>query len=351
MALIDVEQFRAREAQGLITCRSHPSAELVIWNYTPQCQFERAWDDVTMQARGLITTPDGTIVARPFRKFKNIEEYDGRIPLAQLRPFTVTEKWDGSLGIVYFIDDKPYIATRDSFTSEQAIKANEILQEKYSNVLLTKDFTYLFEIIYAENRIVCSYGDTEDLILLAIIHTETGHEFNIHAEQCQKLCPFPVVKQYDGINDINELKQLEEPNKEGFVIRFESGLRLKCKFTEYVRLYKILTQCTARTIWDLMRNNQPVDDLMEKMPDEFFSWVQTTRANLLRQFTKIELGACEIFTQVHKLPTRKEQAAIICKSPHAPVVFSMLDGKPYEDIIWKQLRPQAERPFRGEIEA
>lgn len=352
MAKIDVDLFREKEELGLITCRKHPTHDLLIWNYTNHCQFERAWNEVTMQARGLITTPDGTIKARPFRKFKNIEEHEGPIPL---EPFTVTEKMDGSLGILYFIDNEPQIATRGSFTSEQAIRGTKILYDKYNSFIpVLKQwtyYTYLFEILYPQNRVVVNYGDTEDIVLLTIIHTETGEEYSIHDPVWVKTWPFPLVKLYNGIRDINELKKLEEPNKEGFVIRFESGLRLKCKFSEYVRLHKILTQCTARTIWDLLRNNQKFDDLLEKVPDEFFNWVKTTKNALQTQYDTIEIHAKEIYAQVKDLPTRKEQAAIVCKHPHSAVVFSMLDGKPYADIIWKQLKPQAEKPFKENTEA
>lgn len=355
MSKIDIALFREHEEQGLIACRSHPTHDLLIWNYTQHCQFEKAWNDVTMQARGLITGLDGTIVARPFRKFHNLEEYQGTIPVTHLRPFTITEKMDGSLGILYFIDNEPQIATRGSFTSEQALRGTKILYDKYGRFIpYLKQwpyYTFLFEIIYPSNRIVVDYGDMEDLVLLTVIHTETGDEHSIHDPVWVKMWPFPLVKLYDGIKDINELKKLEEPNKEGFVIRFESGLRLKVKFDEYVRLHRLITQCTARTIWDLLRNNQTFDDLLEKVPDEFYTWVQTTRDTLQTQFTSIETFARGIYTQVKDLPTRKEQAAIVVKHAYPAVVFSMLDGKPYADIIWKQLKPQADKPFKEDTEA
>lgn len=351
---INIDLFRENEAQGLITCRKHPTHDLLIWNYTQHCQFERAWNEVTMQARGLITALDGTVVARPMRKFFNLEEYQGTIPVTHLRPFKVTEKMDGSLGIMYFIDNEPYIATRGSFTSKQAIRGTKILYDKYSGFIpflrQTSYYTYLLEIVFKENRIVVDYGDMEDLVLLAVIDTETGEEHDIHNPAIVNMWPFPVAKHYDGIKDINELKKLEEPNKEGFVIRFESGLRLKCKFSDYVRLHRILTQCTARTIWDLLRNNQSFDDLLEKVPDEFFNWVKTTKNTLQTQYDNIEISCAKVFMQVKDLPTRKEQAAIVCKHPHSAVVFSMLDGKPYADIIWKQLKPQADRPFKEDTE-
>jgi RNA ligase len=352
MSKANIDTLQQLVDQGYLTCRPHPTADLVIWNYTPKTQYEQYWTEETMMCRGLITKPDGTIVARPFRKFHNIEQHEGPIPL---EPFTVTEKVDGSLAIMYFIDNKPYIATRGSFTSDQAIKANEILYSKYRGIagLFQSCYTYLLEILYPENRIVVNYGNTEDLVLLAIINTETGEELDIHSPDFIKFCGvdlFPIVKLYDGIKDINELKKLEEPNKEGFVIRFESGLRLKCKFESYIRLHKILTQCTSRTIWELLRNNQAFDDLLQKVPDEFYKWAQATKNNLQSQYDSIESYAQEVHSKVKDLPTRKEQATIVCKHPHSAVVFSMLDGKPYADTIWKQLRPQAEKPFKNEEE-
>ncbi len=308
MIAIDISAFRAHEEQGLLTARSHPTHDLIIWNYTPQCQFEHAWDQVTLQARGLITRHDGTIVARPFGKFFNYEEYQGAIPL---ETFKVTEKADGSLGILYFIDGKPLIATRGSFTSEQAERATKILYERYQSFFphLMAHYTYLFEIIYPGNRIVVDYGNREDLILLTMIETATSHELDIHAQEW----PFPVVKYYDGITDLASLRTIEEANREGFVIRFESGLRLKMKFAEYVRLHRLLTQINARIIWEYLRDGKSFNTLLDRVPDEFYAWVSSTRENLLAQFAEIEQQCQQAMAQVKDLPTRKDQAALVLK--------------------------------------
>ncbi len=60
--------------------------------------------------------------------------------------------------------------------AEQALRANAMLQTKYASALarLSPDKTYLFEIIYPENRIVVNYGDVEELVLLAIIDNATA---------------------------------------------------------------------------------------------------------------------------------------------------------------------------------
>ena len=250
-----------------------------------------------------------------------------------------------SLGILFTSGDKPQIATRGSFTSEQAIRANRILQERYSNFDFRPDYTYLFEIVYPENRIIVDYGTQEDLILLAVVETETGVELDIHSDALKNTWPFPIVKRYDGISDIAELRKVEQENAEGFVVRFENGLRVKMKFAEYVRLHRIITHVSARIIWDLLRTNQSLEPLLERVPDEFYAWVKRTREDLIQQFVAIETQCREAVQRVEHLPTRKEQAMIVTKEKYPGIVFAMLDKKNYSDMIWRLLYPEASRPF------
>src|SRR4028119_412849 len=117
--------------EGYVCVQRHPTAPLFIYNYTPKAQYERVWNEVTLQCRGLILDEGGKVVARPFRKFFNLEEVDS-LPA---EPFEVYEKLDGSLGILYWTGEQAFIATRGSFTSEQSRKANQILHARYGHVL------------------------------------------------------------------------------------------------------------------------------------------------------------------------------------------------------------------------
>jgi len=130
---------------GLLHKQTHPKYDLTIWNYTPKVQYERLWDDITLQCRGLVTNSKGDIVARPFKKFFNYEEHKPEdIPNED---YEVYEKMDGSLGILFNYAGEWVMATRGSFTSPQAIKGKELLG-KYPLDKLNKNNTYLFEIIY-----------------------------------------------------------------------------------------------------------------------------------------------------------------------------------------------------------
>lgn len=342
---VAVDTLRRLVEQNYLTMRAHPQTDLLIWNYTQRAQYDRYWTQETLLCRGLITRRDGTIVARPFPKFFNLEEYQGALPIED---FEVTEKMDGSLGILYWIGDAPAIATRGSFESEQAVKGTKMLRGRYAAYPFDKRYTYLFEIIYPENRIVVDYGAMEDLILLAVIETATGNELSLNE---LGETPFPTVRRYDGVTDLAELRRIEEQNKEGFVVRFpSSGLRLKLKYAEYARLHRLLTQVNARTIWKCLAIGAALDELLDRAPDEFYGWVRATEATLLSDYARIEGYSLEIAAGVRTLPTRKQQAEIVMTCRYPAVVFKLLNGKPHAAAIWKLLRPAAERPFRVDVE-
>jgi RNA ligase len=350
---INLQKFRELEGQKYLTCQSHPTAGLLIWNYSQKCQFEHHWTEETMMARGLITDLEGNIKARCLPKFFNYDEHFGddcKLPPLPLEKFTVTEKMDGSLGILYWIDDVPYIATRGSFTSDQAIKGTEILRKKYSHVRFNPNYTYLFEVIFPANRIVVDYGQIEDLFLLAMIHTETGKEVNY--EDYKDI--LSVVKTYK-FDNIEKIKEIQEDNKEGFVIRFESGVRTKIKFEEYVRLHRIVTGVNAKTIWELLKSHQKLDELLERVPDEFYQWVRDTKEGLVDEFNIAEAVALRDYETIKNLPTRKEQAEAIAKIDStrekklSGIIFKLMDKRPYEDIIWKMIKPKADKPWKEEV--
>jgi RNA ligase len=334
---VSLSELALRIEQKYISVQRHPTEELYIYNYTPKVQFEKRWDEITLQCRGLILNAKGEIMARPFRKFFNLEEHlPHEIPN---EPFEVYEKMDGSLGILYWIAGIPYMASRGSFDSDQARKATSWLHTKYAKSipLLEQGKTYLFEIIYPRNRIVVDYGALEDLVLLAIIDTETGKDLVL------KEIGFPLVKRYDGLQGLGLLKKLAEDNREGFVLKFESGFRVKVKFDEYVRLHRILTGVSNQLIWEMLKNNTPLDAILERVPDEFYTWVKQTRQQLLAAYQTIE-DQCKQEFKV--LEDRKTTALYFLTCRYPSILFAMLDGLDYSYIIWKLIKPKHEKPFK-----
>lgn len=359
-----LELLKQYEDKGWVTKQDHPTLPLSIYNYSRGVQYEKLWDPITLECRGLILDDEGRVVAKAFPKFFNYEELVGsKWELSSLpdEDFDVYEKMDGSLGILFYYEDEWHLATKGSFASDQAVKGKEILQ-KYRYRYLPTDCTYLFEIIYPDNRIVVDYGGEEKLVLLAVIQTretpeiKVGHEWDIYSQGYSEL-GFELVKKYDGIKDFKELKSLIRENQEGFVIRYKNGMRVKIKGEEYVRLHRILTGFSNVDIWEYMKDGKDLAELLDRVPDEFDKWVR-------EQVSAFEYGMCNISNHCGKvvdyfkygkygdkdpMPTKKEfvEHLEFCNTePHyRPIMYAMWDGKPYEHIIWKLMRPKYQKPF------
>lgn len=371
-----IKELRKLEEEGLITLRPHNELPLFIANYTPTVQYDRLWDShpLLKSCRGLIVDEDGEVVARPFPKFFNYQEHMELDSLEDIptEPFDVYDKIDGSLGILFNYEEEWYIATRGSFHSEQAEYAMEHLLPKYKYKYLPTDTTYLLEIIYPENRIVVNYGDMNELIMIAAIHTETGEEYDIYEEEYIDL-GFPLAQKYSftSFEDIIEkMSEFDDGNTEGFVIRFRSGLRIKVKLEEYVKLHRLLTGLTKRTIWELLKDGQDIETIYDTAPDEVYDWVEETVNELQSQYKKLEysskiafaLAYCRLYKKIGIAPKyldeadqktyldekRKAFAKIVTSDEKikekglTPFMFRMYDGKKIEDLLWKSIKPEHE---------
>ena len=336
-----LEKLNKYYEDGLLYKQAHPTLPLTIWNYTEKVQYENLWDEVTLSARGLVTDDTGDIVATPFQKFFNIEE--GKFEPTE--NFEVFEKMDGSLGIVFWYRGQWVVATRGSFTSDQAIKAREILK-KYNTDIMFRHLTFCFEIIYPENRIVLDYGTDEKLVLLGTFD-KNGKETD---SEIWSQYGFDVVKKYDGINDYKELKQMVKNDQEGFVVKFSNGDRVKVKGVEYLRLHKIMTNVTTTGIWEYLKNGEDVMELLKDVPDEFYKKIETYIKDLRYSYFQISEDAGKKFDYMmygkyndkEPITDRKEFAEWVSTQPKhlSGILFRMFDKKDYSEIIWNLIRPE-----------
>ncbi len=338
-----LEKLNKYLEDGLLYNQVHPTLDLTIWNYTEKVQYEGLWDEITLMCRGLVTNSKGEIVARPFKKFFNMEE-GKHTPTSE---FEVYEKMDGSLGIFFYYNDEPVFATRGSFTSDQAIKGREILNKYNWKQGTYEGYTYLFEIIYPENRIVVDYNGLEELVVLGVVETATGKECNYDEMASEG---FVLVKKYDGIKDYSTLKSMIANDAEGYVVRFSNGERMKIKGEEYLRLHKIMTNVSTTAVWEILSSGGDIDAILKDVPDEFYkkikSYVSTLNYGYYQYWN--QLGKTYDYFRFGKYgdievePTKKEFAEYI-KNHHPiakSIMFAMWDGKDYDKIIWKALKPE-----------
>jgi RNA ligase len=346
---------------GFVRMRQHPHDEgLFILNYTEKAQYDKHWNDVTRQCRGLIartdeTGEDAVVLARPFDKFFNYGEYEEGI-LNLDAAVDVTDKMDGSLGILYPGPDGWAIATRGSFESEQAIHATKLLREKYPDFApLSTSVTYLFEIVYPENRIVLDYGDADDLFLLGLRNNATGQitpanmpwVWNWEGPTTQSM-PYSTLAE--------ALAAPPRKNAEGLVVRFSwSNQMVKVKQEDYVRLHKLVTGLNERAVWEhLSQHGGAYGQLLASVPDEFHQWVTQVADGFLDDYESLQGWAHVEFQKIREIvsvedyldPTDRETRARFAREARertlSGLLFQMLDGRDIGPAIWKHLKPKGE---------
>lgn len=364
-------------AQKYVNVQGHPTLPLDIYDYSKGCMFDRMWNNVTLQCRGMIVERGtGRIVARGPNKFWNYGQ-----PEATEHPLDskvrMTTKMDGSLGIVWEYNGHYGVSTRGSFTSEQAIHATKLLNESLDFDFLRDDiefyagyFTPVVEIIYPENRIVLSYGDTDELASLGVVDNESGL-IVIRSEKVAK-----------GFMTLGEAIAYKIPDdEEGYVLDIldevgESTDHIKLKGETYKMLHGILTETSGRRIWnqlvarecaeyiheprhwgsylgadpeDIARIDTSIDlfEAIADTPDEFMEWVE---AKVLEIKTSVQEFLDESVELSKPLAEFNGKERYL-RGKHLPQYVEIsrhLEGNPVPLILkaWKQAYPDGkDMPF------
>jgi RNA ligase len=379
MMNLDLTILNKYVEDGLIIKTDHPSLPLSIYNYSRKTQYDGKWDDVTLQCRGLVVdNSTNKILVRPFKKFFNYEELEGNKFKESKLPKTcdyvyVQEKMDGSLGILFHYNGEWVMSTRGSFVSGQAIKGLEILKSKYNLDSWMKEYGYLVEILYPENRIVVEY-DEEKVVFLSVVLNESytwepTNDTELHWTTACAVLNANGVKKDDIVKTeqhfnyseelFSSLKEKNEENKEGFVLRFQPGnLRIKIKFEEYVRLHRLMTQISTYDIWEHLKDGKDILEILNNVPDEFDQWVKQTASTLSYHHYMVgeRCGKSHDYFRYGKYsdrdpqPTKKEFAEHVQKNVNKNlhgIMFAIWDGKrdKVDELTWKLIKPKYSKPF------
>jgi len=309
---------------------------LVLFNYTHAAQFEGRWNWFERVSRGLILdVKTGEIVARPFDKFWNWGERDRT---SDARLVSVTEKLDGSLGVLYRTQGQYAIATRGSFDSEQAEWATTELAIGYDIEDLPDSFTLLFEIIYPDNRIVVDYEGAEGLYLLAVRDRFTGkylywrEVFDLAREY---EFPVPKAHQFDSVQDIIAAKQGLDGNAEGWVAEFSDGQRFKFKGDRYMEIHRIVHAASFKRVLETVANGtyeETIAAVPDELLDEIRGWKEYIDDTVTHTRARVEaayINAPKEDRKTFALWVRENRPEL------APYLFRRLDEHEYDSLIYK----------------
>lgn len=344
---ISLEELEKSILKGHVSAEHHPEYNnLIKYNYTQLCQDEKGWNDTVNKCRGLIVDlVTNEIIAKPFIKFFNFEEYNNSSDMFDCSniPFNsnnikIYEKLDGSLGILYWINGIPYITTKGSFISNQGKHATKILHTKYKDVIqkLNPDITYLFEIIYPEDLHCITYKGVDDIFLIGMINTDTGE--NIPIENCDLEFSQPQI--YKSIDWQNIRNIISPEDKEGFVVLFDNHFRLKLKYDEYLKLQSINSGLSRRKIIEyyIEGREQEIKDLLKPLDEEHkLYYYKTIFKDLEELYAKIiDQAIKDLDGLVFENKKEASKYILTCEYPH--VMFAIYNGKNPSKVIWKLIK-------------
>ena len=233
---------------------------LIGKKYTKMTPIFQDWDTESLTSRGCVLCGD-KYVARPFEKFFNYEELfdtagyptklhatllthkdDPRLYPALTAPYRVMDKLDGSLGIAFFWQNEWYVKTCGSFDSAEAIFGTEWLHRNLHTDRMDTNCTYCFEIIWLNDKYSHPLTHTyekDELVLIGVIDNATGKEHEdlktIGESIGARVADF---YQFDNFQSLYDFAKNLPETKEGVVVTFASGFKVKIKGKQFLELQK-----------------------------------------------------------------------------------------------------------------
>lgn len=194
-----------------------------------------------IECRGIKFAPNGSVLARPLHKFRNVGETPELQPhvLDFRQPHIIMDKLDGSMIHPAIVGGEVVFMTRMGRT-DVARKAERHLDDRLADwcrKMAKHGTTPIFEWTAPDNRIVVRY-DESSLTLLAVRENVSG-EYLAHSEIAD--LGIPAVKthspRHTSAADFLAYARAIQ-GAEGFVVRFDNGLWVKVKGDDYVLKHK-----------------------------------------------------------------------------------------------------------------
>jgi len=304
-----------------------------------------------LECRGIKFNKNGSILARPFKKFFNYGEKSHEFPISL--PHIITEKIDGSMVHPVLLNGNLFLHTRKGHT-EVALQAEKVLNQLNVNFIgfmkfyIKKGWTPIFEYIGPSNRIIIEY-DKENLILLAMRNTIYGNlmpydelvkassKYNIPVVRPPALYNKPVTNIDLFLDHVRNLKDIE-----GYVVKFDNDYMVKIKATDYVIKHRAASDFNSKKKIVKLCTDGLIDDLLPLLNENdkkellnFNSKLLIMISNNVEEVNKYKDKFLKI-EKKEKENARKWFAQNIVKYADPklkPAIFGSIDGKDIRQMI------------------
>lgn len=335
MKLLDKELFSKiveNVTKGYIRFATHPFyPELRIFSYTDKTTIDGAWNEATLMCRGLVVNTDTLEVVIPcIPKFFNFNE-----PLAppiSMDNAQITLKEDGYL--IQIRNHPKYgllITSKGSFDSRYAKYVEEFYKSKLDLVGL-EDYTFVCELCKdfpGDEGIIVTKHPKEELVVWACVD-EDGNEHDLF----EIVLPSSLRRVQSFTPD--EAKEYLKGEVEGVVLKDENNQRVKMKTDWFLKMHRLISNCTKKRVFELFSENIPVSSI-EGIPDEFMQQMLSWEKELKFRKKKEEERANELLEKYSSWEDKK----LGIKQPEDSYSMSLLwakrRGKDINPIILKNI--------------
>lgn len=286
-----------------------------------------SWSQDNLIFRSSIWDFSGNLLSAGFKKFFNFSESPHLYPDPEkFSNWQVIEKIDGSLMICDFINNELSVRTRGTFSykSLDNFYDFEIAYQKYNILSLCKNepqYSFLFEIVSPNNKIIFNYGPDINIYLIGVINK---NDYSIleqdKLDYIAKKFNFKRPKRYKFNNLAEMISDVKEwRRQEGVVLYYgpkENNL-LKFKADYYIFLHKIKNKLNSKeSLLDLFLDlNEPSYSYFYKyISDEFdFEIAKSSEETILKIIKAKEeidliLHSLNRFVENRKVLSRKQFA-------------------------------------------
>jgi len=331
-----------KESEELFKCISFSNkGNMFLYNYNDNGFVERN-HPVLVKCRGLVVDSEGKILNFPFERFFN--DWEKEKAIIDWKSAEIQSKIDGSLICCFWNGNDWEITTRGSFYPNVKYDSDfsRMFKKHFKKFnLLDRNFSYAFEIVTRENRIV-TYYDHEAVYLIGARDLMTLKEVSQKVlDETAKILKVKRPKKYSAEN-VEQCKKLFENMKEdeeGLVVVDKDFNRVKIKQESYLKLARI-SMLNEQDIFEYVLGYLQIDiEFINRLPE-----VKEKIEKIRKKWNRIMERAKEVFETIKDKPTRKEFAFEAMKYPFRDILFSMLDKRETakERMRWERFKNMVE---------
>ena len=328
------------------------------------------FDDTTngrlrRECRGLIFDTEGQLLARPFQKFFNVGEKPETLPehIDLSRTHVLQEKLDGTLIFPFVLNGELQLATKAGITDE-ARTAMGVLRavdphgtrRRWLRACVDAGRTPCLEHIGDDPRRVLRYPEPE-LVLLAVRDRQSGAYVEPHAPY-----PGPVVAEHGaiagGIRRYIE-RVRGETGREGDVLVFEDGSRVKFKSDWYAHIHQVMDQADHPRHVAAATLDRTLDDMLGVVPEKVRDTVREISERFAdgyaRKLGDIETALQRMDAWIEESLQRQQApeknvalhfASRLARRPDSQFLFAHLKGMDVREVFDRAVRKHLTRDSR-----